>query len=341
MPTRSKIFVSYSHKDGRLFEEFKVMMAPAIQRGIVDLWDDRKIPPGAKWNEEIEKALASAGIAVLLVSQNFLASHFIAENELPPLLNAVREEGVTIFWIYLSSCLFGETEIASYQAAHDISRPLDRLSKSQRQAVLSSVCAKVIRAAECAEPLLAPTKAAPQATTADTDSTLRVVIDRIQPLVKWKRGRVVTYGTVSLLDGSVGYGEGVSIQVTVENPCGSSVMVRSICLRVIEYDPHPIETSSYPELTTSGTHLEMPSSVRAQAIELSQVHTLERDIPIIPGRLLLGPKGTIESCHTLAFEVVAGLSGLWKLRVAASALDVDGKRSPVEATSPTICIVRN
>lgn len=157
MPTRNKIFVSYSHKDGRLFEEFKTMLAPAIQRGLVDLWDDQKIPPGATWKEEIQNALASASIAVLLVSQNFLASHFIAEKELPPLLKAAREDGVTIFWIYLSSCLFEQTEIASYQAAHDISRPLDRLPKSQRQAVLSETCAKLIQAAASAAEPLEPT----------------------------------------------------------------------------------------------------------------------------------------------------------------------------------------
>lgn len=145
---RNKIFVSYSHKDGKLFEEFKTMLAPAIQSGLVDLWDDRKILPGQKWKEEIEKALTSASVAVLLVSQNFLASHFIAEKELQPLLKAAREEGVSIFWIYLSSCLFEQTEIASYQAAHDTSRPLDRLSKSQRQAVLSEICAKLIRTAQ-------------------------------------------------------------------------------------------------------------------------------------------------------------------------------------------------
>lgn len=151
MAARDKIFVSYSHKDWKLFDEFKTMLAPVIQAGLVDLWDDRKIQTGAKWKDEIERALASARIAVLLVSQNFLASHFIAAKELPPLLKAAEEEGLTIFWIYLSSCLFEQTEIGSYQAAHDISRPLDRLSKSRRQAVLSEVCAKLLRTAQTQE----------------------------------------------------------------------------------------------------------------------------------------------------------------------------------------------
>jgi hypothetical protein len=148
MLTRNTIFVSYSHKDGKLLDEFKTMLAPAIQSGLVDLWDDRKIPTGSKWKEEIQKALSSASVAVLLVSQNFLASHFITEEELPPLLKAAKEEGVTIFWIYFSSCLYEQTEIASYQAAHDISRPLDRLSKADRQAVLSQACAKLIQTAQ-------------------------------------------------------------------------------------------------------------------------------------------------------------------------------------------------
>src|SRR5258708_10325945 len=144
---RDKIFISYSHKDNRLFEEVKTMLAPAIRDGIVDVWDDKKIAPGAKWKDEIQGALASAKIAVLLVSQHFLASEFIAKHELPKLLAAAQKEGVTVFWIYLSSCLYEGTEIATYQAAHDISKPLDQLDKPRRQAVISEACAKLVRLA--------------------------------------------------------------------------------------------------------------------------------------------------------------------------------------------------
>lgn len=145
---REKVFVSYSHADKKMFEEFKKMLAPAIREGIVDIWDDKKIVPGAMWKKEIEDALQSAKIAVLMVSPNFLASDFIAKHELPPLLRAAQDEGVRIFWIYLDYCLYEKTEIGGYQAAHDVSRPLSALSKSERGAVISRVCHELIRLAE-------------------------------------------------------------------------------------------------------------------------------------------------------------------------------------------------
>ena len=92
-PGRTKIFVSYSHDDRKLFREFKKMMEPAIQAGLVDLWDDTKIPVGAEWEKEIEKAIASARVAVLLVSKHFLASHFIAKNEPAPAARRSEERG--------------------------------------------------------------------------------------------------------------------------------------------------------------------------------------------------------------------------------------------------------
>jgi hypothetical protein len=126
------------------------MLAPAVRQNVIDLWDDKRIVPGAAWQDEIRTAIAAARIAVLLVSQHFLASDFIAKYELPPLLDAAGRQGLTIFWIYLSPCLYANTAIASFQAAHDISRPLNQLDAPQRQLVLREICVRLIEIAQVA-----------------------------------------------------------------------------------------------------------------------------------------------------------------------------------------------
>jgi hypothetical protein len=77
------------------------------------------------------------------VSPNFLASDFIAKHELPPLLKASAKEGLSILWIAVSYSLYVETPISEYQAAHDPSRPLDSLSPSEQNRMLSIICLKI------------------------------------------------------------------------------------------------------------------------------------------------------------------------------------------------------
>lgn len=145
-PEEPKVFICYSHEDQRWLDELLLHLKPLEDRNLLDCWSDQEIAPGRQWQSEIERALRSAKVAVLLVSPDFLASSFIAERELPPLLEAADQGDLTILWLPVSASNYKHTELVEYQAAHPPERPLDRLRKSERQQAFVDISDRILRA---------------------------------------------------------------------------------------------------------------------------------------------------------------------------------------------------
>lgn len=144
---RNQVFISYSRKDRKWLEILQTALKPLLTQMPL-VWDDTKIKAGTDWRQEMKDALAASKVAVLLVSPNFLASDFIAEHELLPLLKAVRNDGLIICWIAIRNCLYQVTEIERFQALNDPAEPLATLGLRARDNEVVKICKQIKAATE-------------------------------------------------------------------------------------------------------------------------------------------------------------------------------------------------
>jgi hypothetical protein len=119
------VFISYSRKDEKWRARLHTFLKPAIDAGIIDLWDDRAIDAGEKWNQKIDEAINTAAVAVLLISAEYLASKWIHDQEVPHILNQGRERNLRLLPILLRPCPWQQVEwLRSIQIFPPDAKPL-------------------------------------------------------------------------------------------------------------------------------------------------------------------------------------------------------------------------
>jgi len=141
-----KVFISYSHVDAECVSRLLVHLKPLERQKAILSWSDQRIRAGDKWREQIEANLKEAAVAVLLVSADFLASDFIVDNELPPLLARAESKGLRILQIVLKPCGFNRDVILSkFQAVNDPRKPLLGLDHIGQEAIYDQVAEEIAR----------------------------------------------------------------------------------------------------------------------------------------------------------------------------------------------------
>jgi TIR domain-containing protein/HEAT repeat protein len=113
MPWR--VFYSYSHRDSELRERLATYLAPLRQQKKIVEWHDRKIQPGADWDNEISGQLDSAHLILLLVSEDFLASEYCFGVEVERALARLKSGEASVVPILLKPCLWQESRFSELQ----------------------------------------------------------------------------------------------------------------------------------------------------------------------------------------------------------------------------------
>jgi hypothetical protein len=139
-----KVFISYAHEDKKWLDRLWVHLKPLARDGAFDVWADTRIKVGQSWRSEIQEAIKSANVAVLLISEHFLASDFIAQDELSPLLQAATSQRVTILSVILRPCRFEQTKgLCDLKTVNDPRNPLLQMPEAEWTAVLRDLANEI------------------------------------------------------------------------------------------------------------------------------------------------------------------------------------------------------
>jgi hypothetical protein len=89
-----------------MFGDFRTHLKSLERAFAIDFWADTRIKPGYYWSEEIEGAIRSAELFVLLITPGFIASDYIFEREIPAIKERHRGAGALVIPVVLKRCFW-------------------------------------------------------------------------------------------------------------------------------------------------------------------------------------------------------------------------------------------
>lgn len=115
-PPALHVFVSYSHQDEEIKNEFLKHLSPLKRRNLIADWHDRKIEAGTQWEHIISENLKNADIIVLLISIDFINSDYCYDIEMETALDRESAGQAVIIPVIARSCMWKQTRFSAFQA---------------------------------------------------------------------------------------------------------------------------------------------------------------------------------------------------------------------------------
>jgi hypothetical protein len=117
------IFVSYAHEDDSFLKELLKFLQPYANKQIINVWTDKEILAGQKWDEEIKSKLRSADMVLLLVSIDSINSIYINETEIE---SAVANDKVVVIPVIIRPIVISQLgRLADYQILPPGAKPVE------------------------------------------------------------------------------------------------------------------------------------------------------------------------------------------------------------------------
>ncbi|MBL9151875.1 MAG: toll/interleukin-1 receptor domain-containing protein [Verrucomicrobiales bacterium] len=140
-----RIFISYSHRGKG--PEWKAALLRALQvfeqQHLLDVWEDGKIRVSSYWEDDIERAMDEAALAVVLLTPEALQSEFILAKELPRLRDRQRDEHLPVFPVICEDCDWRLHDWLQATQAPNGSNPLSVLQSEAQERVFRQLATAI------------------------------------------------------------------------------------------------------------------------------------------------------------------------------------------------------
>ncbi len=98
---------------------FVTHLEPLKRNGTIELWYDRMIEPGTKWDDTIKQEMRTSDLIIFLLSPDFIATNYIFAFEIPQAINQMESNNSKLFFIELQSCSWHRTVLSRFQQSTD------------------------------------------------------------------------------------------------------------------------------------------------------------------------------------------------------------------------------